>query len=59
MRPTNVSHRWLRLRRHLRSLSTPDRVTREADRAVRGEFPLRRRSLCGHRSSTRRTRVAG
>ena len=48
MRPkTPMQIRWLRVKRHLRTLDTNPRALRDAARAVSGETPRRR--LCAER----------
>lgn len=54
MKPaTDLSNRWLRFQRHLRSCTTNPRVARQADRAAAGDFTFSRRLLCGrHRAAS-------
>jgi hypothetical protein len=61
MTPTNTipSHRWLRAKRHFRSLTIAPRAARDADRAVLGESVPRRRSLCRGSTRSGATRLAG
>jgi len=57
---TTLQLRWLRLKRHLRSLDTSPRALRDSYRALSGEPLPRRRRLCGARGGLcgRITRLA-
>ena len=52
---TTLQLRWLRLKRHLRSLDASPRALRDFHRALSGQPLARRRRLCG---ASRPTRLA-